>query len=76
MIDSPFGSPKKLNLHQKHPLFWVLLRLLVAASLLVIFLLSVLHLNCDCAGLTGAVALLRVILIPKFGLHAGLDWKS
>jgi hypothetical protein len=73
MTDCQFGGLKKLNLLQKDPLFWVLLRLSVAASLSVIFLLWVVYLNCDCARLTGAVALLVVILIPKFGLHAGLD---
>ena len=36
-------------------------------------LLWVVHLNCDYARLTGAVALLLVILIPKFGANAGLD---
>ena len=51
----------------------MLLRLLVAANLLVTFLSWVVPLNYDCARLTGAVALLLVILIPKFGANAGLD---
>ena len=45
----------------------------IAANLLVISLLWDAYLNCDCARLTGAVALLLVILIPKFGANAGLD---
>jgi hypothetical protein len=73
MIDYQFGSLKKLIRQQKDPLFWVLLRLPVAANLLVIFLSRFAHLNCDYARLTGAFALLLVILIPKFGANAGLD---
>jgi hypothetical protein len=74
--DSLYGHLRKLSLQQKHLSFLVLLLLKEVANLLATLLLQDASVSCDYVRLTGPVALLRVILIPKFGADVGLDYRS